>query len=331
MIQYGRPRGRLPLHPRPMPHEALSSWSGRLAAAYDMDPDVFLRTALGIDPAPDDRELDVYAGPPGLAAALAERTGVSVRRIRAMSLAGYASELTGVSSTSSSGTFDAPAGRFGWFLPRAGGIRADLEPAGPRLPWQADDLLDGMPRCCPRCLWADAAPYVRLHWRCAWMASCPQHEEALVPVVAEPWLARNLLPREPEDAAPDLLALDGITLGAVTDGTAQLPRRGGAVPGSAWLRALRALLGELACPVSWFAAEARAEVDAAWRSAGRTFGERELCQSEHFERQSPDRRRALLEVAGAVVRRRAGRLKSGGQAAALRATVMQWRAEIAPV
>lgn len=65
-------RGRLPLHLRPLPYEALSSWVGRLASAYGMKPDAFLRTAPGIDPAPDDRELDSGTGPPGLPAALSE-------------------------------------------------------------------------------------------------------------------------------------------------------------------------------------------------------------------------------------------------------------------
>ncbi len=316
------PRGRLPLHPRPLPHEALSSWVGRLAAAYDMEPSVFLRRALGADPAPDDRALDTGARPPSVAMVLAERTGVPTKRIRAMTLAGYAPELTGAPAPSpGSNSYE---DRFGWFLPWAGCIEARPEPIRP---WEADDLLAGMPRGCPGCLLADAVPYVRLHWRWAWMASCPQHGEALVPVVRSPWLARNHVPREPQRAAPDLLVLDHITLGAATGGTARLPGRGEFVPGRAWLRALRALLDELARPVSGFAREGRAEVDGAWWRAGRTLSERQLCQSDLFERQRPDRRGMLLEVAGAVVRHRAARLAPGGQETMLHATVTQWSAD----
>ena len=314
--------GHLPLHPRPLPHEALSSWIGRLASAYGMVPDAFLRTALGIDPAPDDRELDSGAGPPGLPAVLAERTGVQEKRIRARTLAGYAPKLTGA-PVSSPGLSSADAGRAGWFMPRTGGVETHPEPDGPWVPWQADDLLAGMPRCCPGCLWADAVPYVRLHWRWAWMASCPQHAEALVPVVRSPWLARDHVPREPQRAGRDLLVLDHVTLGAATGGTARLPGRGELVPGNAWLRALRVLLGELTCPVSWLAPEDRAEVDEAWWRVGRTFRERQLCQSDFFERQPPHRRSALLEVAGAVVRHRAARLATGGRETMLHATVMQ--------
>jgi len=313
---------RLPLHLRPLPHEALSSWVGRLAAAYDMEPGVFLRRALATDPAPDDRALDTGAGPPGLAAVLAERTGVPTKRIQAMTLAGYAPKLTGASAPSP--RLKTHANRFGWFLPWAGSTEACPEPIRP---WEADDLLAGMPRCCPGCLLADAVPYVRLHWRWAWMASCPQHGEALVPVVRSPWLARDHVPREPQRAAPDLLVLDHVTLGAATGGTARLPGRGELVPGSAWLRALRALLDELTYPRSWFAPEGWAEVDGAWWRVGRTLKERQVCQSDPFERQPPDRRSVLLEVAGAVVRNRAARLAPSGQETMLHATVRQWSAD----
>ena len=316
---------RLPLHPRPLPHEALSSWVGRLAAAYGMGPGVFLRRALGIDLASDDRALDTGAGPPGLAAVLAERTGVPTRRIRAMTLAGYAPQLTGAPASSPGPTTYAE--RFGWFLPWAGSIEACAKPIGPWVPWQADDLLAGMPTCCPACLLADAIPYIRLHWRWAWMASCPQHGAALVPVVRAPWLARDHVPREPQRAAGTLLVLDHVTLGAATGGAARLPGRGELVPGNAWLRALRALLDELTYPASRLAPEGQAEVDGAWWRVGQTLRERQLCQSDLFERQPPHRRSVLLEVAGAVVRHRAARLATGGRETMLYGTVMQWSAD----
>ncbi len=216
-----------------------------------MPSGAFLSRALGADPAPDDRALDTGAGPPGLTAVLAQRTGVPARRIQAMTLAGYAPKLTGAPAPSPGPKTS--AGGVGWFLSWAGGMEAHPEPSGPGVPWQAGDLLAGLPpRCCPGCLLADAVSYVRLHWRWAWMASCPQHGEALVPVVRSPWLARDHVPCEPQRAAPDLLVLDHVTLGAVTGGTARLPGCGGSVPGATWLRALRASLGELACPASWF-------------------------------------------------------------------------------
>ena len=94
-----------------------------------------------------------------------------------------------------------------------------------------------------------------------------------------------------------------------------------------WLRALRALLGELTCLVLWFGPQARAGVGAAWRRAGWAFGMREICQGAAFERLFPNLRGILLDDAGAVVRHPAGRRAPGGKATPLRSTVTQWSAD----
>jgi hypothetical protein len=314
---------RLPLHPRPLPHEALSSWVDRLAAAYRLERHEFLRSALGADPAPDRGELDRSGGPPGLVAALAGRTGVPPERVRAMTLAAYAPGLIDAAEPSP-GLFEDYACRFGWFvLPaRRTGVRP--KPNDPWMPWRADDLLGAVPRCCPRCLVTDAIPYVRLHWRLAWMASCPLHGETLTPLAPVPSLLRYIQGQEPERAAPELLALDRITLGAVTTGTAMLPRRGGPVPGGVWLGALRALLDELVRPLVWFGRQGRDEVGAAWLRAGKSFNSRHGWLRVTFERLPPEQRSMLLQVAGAAVRRHAARPLQDGPGAMLRAYVTQW-------
>jgi hypothetical protein len=286
MRPVGRLQRRLPLHPRPLPHEALSSWVDRLAAAYGLGRRGFLRVAFGADPAQDDAMLDTGDGPPDLAAALADRTGVSPGRVRAMTLAGYTPGL--------------------------------LDTAGPGTPWRTDDLMAAVPRCCPRCLATEPDTFVRLHWRLAWMASCPRHGEALVPLAPSPWLRHFVREREPLHPAPDLLALDRITLGAVTTGTALLPC-GGAVPGGAWLRTLRALLYEVAQPTAMYTGMA-----GAWLSAGRVFDLRQDYARLPFERLAPERRTLLLRVAAAVVRHLAVRPAPVGTGTALRARVAPW-------
>lgn len=287
MIRAGSPRGCLPLHPHPLPREALSSWVDRLAAVYGLTRRAFLRSAWDADPAPDGEMLDAGGGPPGLVDALAERTGVPAARIRAMTLAGYVPGL--------------------------------LDAAGPGAPWHAADLLGAMPRCCPRCLATGPGHYVRLHWRLAWMASCPLHCELLVPLDPSPWLVRFVREREPRHPAPDLLALDRITLGAVTTGTAPLPRGGGAVPGNAWLRALRALLDEVAGPAAPYAGMA-----GAWLRAGRVHDPRQDYARRPFERLAPEQRVLLLRVAAAVVGHLAVRPAPGGTGTALRVRVAPW-------
>lgn len=312
------PRGRLPLHPRPLPHEALSSWVGRLATAYDMETDVFLRTALGTEPAPSDRELDTGAISPKLVGMLTERTGVPRKRIGAMTLPGLTSRLD-------DGFL--PAARRGWFSTASAGQAADPAITGPPMAWQASDLLDGLPHGCPRCFLTDLVPYTRLHWRGAWMRNCPWHHRALVQVTRAPWLYRpRTLPEQPR-ADPHAVELDWITLGAVTDGVAHLPGWGGPVPGAVWLRALRALLAELACPELWPTSRTRAEVEAAWRRAGWTFVGPTFGRSEPFERLRPELRAVLFDVAAAEVlhRTRSHDLQSRGER--LRITVRQWRAE----
>lgn len=326
MTRAGAGSGRLPLHPRPLPHEALSSWLDRLAAAYGLKRDRFIRSALGADPAPCVAELDAGGSLPSLSAALAERTGVPPGRIRVMTFAGYVPELIAQAQLGS-GMFGAYIGPFRWFVAQGRTNGPYPEPAGPWTPWRADDLLSDMPRCCPRCLVADAIPYVRLHWRLAWMASCPLHGETLVPLPSPFWMVQCMRERSPDRAAPDLLALDRITLGAATTGTAILPRGGSQVPGGAWLRALRALRDELAQPFVWPAHPWRDELTRAWLRTGRMPVMRHCGREATFERLPPERRSALLQVAGAAVRHQAVHPARGGEGTRLRASVTQWSAD----
>ena len=328
MIQGGRPRGRLPLHPRPLPHEALSSWVDRLAACYRLHRWKFLRLALGADPAPSGGELDA-ADLPSLADALAERTGVPLGRIRGMTLAGYVPDLI-TATEPRPGLFNAYACQFGWFMSARRRNAPRPEPSGPWLPWRAMDLMSPTPRCCPRCLLTDTIPYVRLHWRLAWMASCPRHGEVLVPVVmplTHPLLTHFLGDYEPERAAPDLLALDRITFDAATTGTALLPGDADPVMGRAWLRALRTLIDELVRPMDWFGNEGRGELAKAWLCAGRMLNARHGFQGDTFESLPAEQRGMLLQVAGAVVRHQAIRPARHGPGTMLRVYATQWNSD----
>jgi len=260
---------------------------------------------------------------PNLATALAERAGVSPGLIRTMTLAAYVPGLIDATKPRP-GLFDSYTGQFGWFVAPGRRDGPPSESAPSWTPWRAGDLLSALPRCCPRCLVTDALPYVRLHWRLAWMASCPLHGEMLVPVAVSSWRVQFLREREPNRAAPDLLALDRITLGAATTGTATLPRGGGQVPGSAWLRALRTLLKEVARPMVWSGYSGRNELTRAWLRTRRMFDTRHGWEGVTFEHLSPEQRSVLLQVAGAVVRRQAVRPARHGPGTMLRAYVTQW-------
>ena len=326
MIRLGYGRGRLPLHPRPLPHEALSSWLDRVAAAYGLKRSRLLHLAFDADRVPSDRELDLGHGPPGLATALSERTGVPSERIHAMTLAGYVPKLI-PTAEAQPGLFDAYVRRSGWLMPTVRWSSAREKPSGPWAPWHAEDLLSPLPRCCSQCLVTDDIPYVRLHWRLAWMASCPLHGEMLVPLSVRSWLVQFLRQREPSHAAPDLLALDRITLAAATTGMAILPHGSGQVPGGAWLRALRTLLDEVAHPMVWSGHLGRAELTEAWPGADGMPDALRGCQSATFEQLPPERRGLLLQMAGTAVQCQADRPTREGPGTELYAYVMQCNAD----
>ncbi|MBP2233295.1 hypothetical protein J2847_006632 [Azospirillum agricola] len=79
--------GRWPVHPVPLPGEALSSWLDRLALSYGYQAKDILRFDLGVTAVADD-ELDLDP-PAAVLVRLSERTGVSVDRIRAMTIQGW--------------------------------------------------------------------------------------------------------------------------------------------------------------------------------------------------------------------------------------------------
>ena len=169
------PVTRLPLHPRPLRHEALSSWIDRLADAYGMQSYHFLRAAFATNPPPKDAELD-SSGAGSLAARLAERTGVAKRRVRAMTLASYGPRCIGTIEPSQDG-FEDYACQFGWFAMPAHRLEAPPKMADGWLPWRVEGLFVFKPQGCLRCLRGDVTPFTRLHWRLGWMASCPRHGE----------------------------------------------------------------------------------------------------------------------------------------------------------
>ncbi|WP_130508020.1 TniQ family protein [Krasilnikovia cinnamomea] len=82
---------RWPLHPAPVPGEALSSWLHRLARTYDMPVDELLRHNLGTLSADAGRDVvGLDLDPPGwLLTALAERTGVPIHQIARMAVSGW--------------------------------------------------------------------------------------------------------------------------------------------------------------------------------------------------------------------------------------------------
>lgn len=248
---------RLPIHPQPLPQEALSSWLWRLADAYDMGVDEFAEEALGIE-RPDIELVDIWP-PAALIKKLAERTGVAVGRIQAMTMAAYVPYL--VDSLAPRGDiFPAYCCQFGVIENPA--LRVRPVRAAWWLPWISGDLAEGKMIGCVDCLRSDRQRFGRLHWRASWMASCPKHGVLLR--AASP--ADQFEYPVSQAAAAELSSLDGLTLQAVTKGRVQLPG-GRVVHGGLWLRVLRGVIDEI-CRPRRMKDPARPIVDAAWAAAG---------------------------------------------------------------
>ncbi|MBS7707955.1 TniQ family protein [Chelatococcus asaccharovorans] len=248
---------RLPIHPQPLPQEALSSWLWRLADAYDMGVDEFAEAALGITR--PDIELADFWPSAALIQKLAERTGVAVGRIRAMTMAAYVPYL--VDSLAPQGDiFPAYCCQFGIFENPA--LRVRPVQAAWWLPWLSEDLAGGKMIECVDCLRSDRQRFGRLYWRASWMASCPKHG-VLLQAASPSKQSDYPVSRE---AAAELAALDGLTLQAVTKGRVQLPG-GRIVHGGLWLRVLRGVIDEICRPRRMKDA-ARPIIEASWAAVG---------------------------------------------------------------
>ncbi|MER9274156.1 TniQ family protein [Mesorhizobium sp. M0643] len=248
---------RLPIHPQPLPQEALSSWLWRLADAYDMSAGEFAEAALRI------KRLDIglvdFWPSAALIKKLAERTGVASSRIRAMTMAAYVPYLLD-SLAPQSDIFSAYCCQFGAF--ENPGLRVRPVRDAWWLPWISGDLAGGRIAGCIHCLRGDQVRFGRLHWRASWMASCPEHGVLLQ--AASPAQQSEYPAAKESDVI--LAALDGLTLQAITKGRVRLPG-GRIVHGGLWLRVLRGVIDEI-CRPRRMKDPARPKIEAVWAAAG---------------------------------------------------------------
>lgn len=280
---------RLPIHPRPLPREALSSWLWRLAAAYDMGAGEFAEAALDI------KSLDIslvdYWPPAALIVKLVERTGVAVGRIRAMTMAGYVPYLLD-SLGPRTDIFSTYCCQFGAFENPA--VRVRSPPDAWWLPWLSGDLAGGRMVGCVHCLRSDQDRYGRIHWCANWMASCPEHG-VLLQAASPAEQSEYPAPREADEI---LVGLDALTLQAVTRGRVRLP--GGRIAhGGLWLRVLRGVIDEI-CRPRPMKDPARPMVEAAWTAAGLPY-RHALGRSGVFEKLGRFERAAVLKVAASAM------------------------------
>ncbi|MGA5134393.1 TniQ family protein [Streptomyces olivoreticuli] len=259
------PPRRWPLHPPPGPLEALSSWLGRLAEPYKMPVHELLRHNLGLVGLALSADLDVDP-PMTMLAALAEKTGVDLARLRSMTLAGWVPWLFDtlpVGVQDAQRVFDAYVRDNSVLFARKAAthhvLRFKPEWAGPWL------LPHPALRACPDCL-ADPDRGLSLMWRLALMTSCVEHDCQLLEVseVRAALVLGRDIPREPLPAPR--AALDRYTHQALTTGRVILPGR--SVHAGVWFRLLRSLLDEVSLAASSQGTFGKAVLQQIWQTAG---------------------------------------------------------------
>ncbi|HXZ08158.1 MAG TPA: TniQ family protein, partial [Paraburkholderia sp.] len=146
-----RPAIRLPVHVEPQQGEALCSWLIRLGKRLALNPPDTANWAFAVDS---------YCRPdwwrrPAAAelAAIARKTGLTVDRVRNMTLAGWAEARN-----------DERHGRFS----ASGFLRQRARPAALR-----------PLAMCGQCLASDDSPFIRTEWMIGWVAVCMKHRAVL--------------------------------------------------------------------------------------------------------------------------------------------------------
>lgn len=263
----------------------------RLAVAMGVRAEDIL--AAGLDmPLLTAAQLD-YHPPPALIRRLAERTEVVTEAIRAMTVQSYVPLLLDRLAMPH-GLLQTYAGQY-WFFVAPGSREPQHGHA--LIPWQ-ESPQRGL-RTCPLCLRHDPQPYRRLYWRLSWMSSCPDHGVLLEesPGSLRGWEGEEA--PTSEQAHPDLLFLDHLTLQAITRGAGGLPN-GHRLHGGSWLRMVRAVINEL-CLTMQEAQQASTTLRVFWARHDLEYREG-VRQLMPCEMRPPDRQRRLLTVAGTAIR-----------------------------
>ena len=143
----------LPLYIEPLAGEALLSWLLRLARRLSLSMHVLAREAFGIDDRSGHSHWWCRPNPWSLKR-ISDRTGVSIERLRSMTLAKWMPVYRE----------DEDSHRF----------------AGPRFVSISPDYRIRRLAVCAECLEEDREPYLRLWWLIGWVAVCQRHATILV-------------------------------------------------------------------------------------------------------------------------------------------------------
>ncbi|REH31063.1 TniQ protein [Kutzneria buriramensis] len=257
---------RWPVHPLPQPLESLDSWVQRLARAYSMPVRDLMEHNLGGRDAPVYRSL--YWDPPAeLLAALADRTGVSVARLRIMTLAGWVpwlfDNLGALPPGRHAEAFENYVRANSVLLAPGEAGSPDLEyPRGWTGPWYGGAHAH---RACPVCA-LDPDRGTALVWQLPLVMGCGEHGCRLVDkkeIAVALSRGRSI---SPTAIGEPLATLDRYTYTALATGRVELPGR--SVHAGVWFRLLRSLVDEVSLSTRAMSASSRHTLGQVWATAG---------------------------------------------------------------
>ena len=281
---------RWPVHPRPIPGEALTSWLHRIADRYGITVDVL---AFDLGHSLDrDADLDM-AAPPRFVEQLAIRTGVGTDRLHGMSISGYAPWLLDEIKPGTD-TFLTYTRQLAVLLPESNRRRRTVKAWRAWVPIPADRCH----RACPQCVLESTPPHpYLLTWSLPLTLSCPVHgcwlEHHDGPPGSyyswhPPWR-----PPEPREASSAIRRMDARTWQALTSGFVDLPRR--RIHAGIWFRLLRTVVDELGAPLVDCGTAQRISREV-WQLAGHPVRAGQSMWRP-FEAQTPQTQQRTLEAA----------------------------------
>lgn len=256
---------RWPVHPQPGPLESLSSWTARLARLYGMQVGELLGHNLGLVDLEVPALLD-WDPPAVMLAALAERTGVELARVRATTLAGWVPWLVDsltVEKHRTQEVLDTYVGENPVLLePGAAPGHQVHRWRGWRGVWLSGPILN---RVCPLCA-SDPERGTALVWSLPLMIGCAEHGCRLEnggDVDLALFLGR---PPPVVPVTEPVATMDRYTYDALTTGEVALPGR--TVHAGVWFRLLRSLLHELSLATTTLNQHGRTTLERVWQVVG---------------------------------------------------------------
>lgn len=302
---------RWPIHPVPYVDESLLSWIMRIAKIYEIYTWDLLKYEFDIELEVNDLHIIDINPPVNILDKLSQRTGVDVKKIRALTAHSYVPLLLDAVEPLNSENKDNPnsfsdyVNQFNVFPRKSkpySNEAIDLTMSNNWIPWIDDKRLKNT-FVCESCLKEDKEPYLRLYWRFSWMMTCPVHKEILRQVKLYSFTKQiefyfmQDVERLPS-SIDTVYMIDEITMQAVTKGFVKI--QAGCLHGGVWLRLLRSLVEELSLQQQNFSHGVLNSIRPLWKMIG-LFCREGFYRYKVFEECNIDQQLTLMLVVSKAI------------------------------